>query len=449
MNDKFHFIMYKLSNYNIIISNKGYSYWFNSLTRKFFRITEALGRKLEKLLDDINNIKNTYPSFFSILENGGFIIPTEIDELSIIRQKNQEAIQSKNYYLMVLPTLNCNFKCWYCIQNHIPSIMSENVVANIKKHIDYLLERNEIELLHLDWFGGEPFMYFDKIIKPLTLYAKEKCENAGVQFFCGATTNGYFLTEDVVGQLDALKFLQFQITLDGQREEHDKVKYQKGCPSAFNHVLRNINNMLHASDSIILFLRINYEHNKITNDIVSQINEFITPDVRNRIKITPRKVWQETVDKDSFHNILELMDLFSANGYMVERWHPISSFIPCYANKKNYVAINFNGAVVKCTACDDLYSKEFPGILKDNGTIEWRDDFDKKYQCKSFENERCLNCKRLPVCMGLCPKDHILGHTYCKETMLDYRFEDSLINYIDHEYHGNNDAGGCDSSRGG
>lgn len=49
------------------------------------------------------------------------------------------------------------------------------------------------------------------------------------------------------------------------------------------------------------------------------------------------------------------MDLFEAAGYRVNRLDIIWDFVPCYANRKYYNAINYNGDVLKCTACNDLY----------------------------------------------------------------------------------------------
>ena len=40
------------------------------------------------------------------------------------------------------------------------------------------------------------------------------------------------------------RYERFQITLDGPKEQHDKVKFQNNCPSAFTHVLNNIEYIL-------------------------------------------------------------------------------------------------------------------------------------------------------------------------------------------------------------
>lgn len=424
----------KLSKYNFILYDSTYSYWFNALTQRFFRLSLNLGKKIEKMLYEQDDISSVAGTFIDKLKECGFLVEDEIDELNIIRNNNKLSIHSKDYFLIVLPTLNCNFTCWYCIQNHIPSLMAEQTMENLKRHIDYMIEVKKITSLHLDWFGGEPFMYFKKIIYPLSNYAIKKCSQYNIPFTNSSTTNGYFLSQSISELLSKLKFSHFQITLDGEKAFHDKVKFQKGCQSAFDRVLDNINYCLIKNQRLKIFLRINYTHKTLTKNIVNQVNQIIIKENRNRIVITPKKVWQENTEKNFISNIIEILDSFFLSGYQVSLFTPSSSFIPCYANKEYYNAINFNGNVVKCTACNDLYEKDTLGKLDGTGKIIWEDGKEKQYQCKSYENKICLNCKKLPICMGVCPRDYILGHTNCKYDSEDIDLEQSIINYIKYEY---------------
>lgn len=82
---------------------------------------------------------------------------------------------------------------------------------------------------------------------------------------------------------------RFHITLDGPKQNHDKVKYQKGCDSAFDHVLNNINQLLSNTKAVNILLRINYTDENLNYEIVDQINHHITMANRGRITITPKK----------------------------------------------------------------------------------------------------------------------------------------------------------------
>lgn len=332
-----------------------------------------------------------------------------------------------------MPTLNCNFKCWYCIQDHIPSKMSTETIEIIERHIDYMINVEKIESLQIEWFGGEPFMYFKQVIQPICTYAQNKCKDKNIVYFTTATTNGYFLMPKIVNELKKIRFRRFQVTLDGPKIEHDKVKYQKNCISAFDHVLSNIEYILNNTSDIQFLLRINYTEHTLNYQIVEDVNKIISITNRNRIKISPKKVWQENVRKDRYNSINILLDLFEKSGYNTVRFDIINDFVPCYANRKFYNAINYNGDVVKCTACDDLYEKKSHGTINENGSIIWDGKFIKRFEEKSFENKKCLVCKFLPICMGICPRDYGTV-SYCKFDGMDLNIEEALVNYIDAVY---------------
>ncbi len=425
----------KESFYNHVIYSGGWGYWYNALTNSYFRLSEELSRKVQDCFssnEKIGLLEST-PIFAKLVDNG-FIVKDDIDELSIIRERHKKAVDDKNYFLIILPTLNCNYKCWYCIQDHVPSIMDASTLRSICNHIDYMISQEHITSLHLDWFGGEPFMFFDKIIKPITKYAIKRCKEQNIPFMCGATTNGYFINGKISRQLTDLQFRQFQITLDGEKQYHDKVKFTKGCESTFDHVLGNINGILEYNDSVRIFLRINYTHDSLTENIVEQVNSFIDIRYRERVIITPKKVWQEAVDKKFSSILIPILDSFEQSGYMVARMDMLTSSIPCYVNRKYYNAISYNGHVVKCTACDDLYSTEPKGRLMPDGIIKWTDSYDELCTAPTFENERCLECNKLPLCMGQCPRDHLLGYRRCKYDVFDEDLETTLLDFLNNVY---------------
>lgn len=428
----------KSSKYNYILENNEFSYWYNGIEHTFFRLPLALGNKIKNMINSPEQLLSANKIFYNKLITNGFIVHDAINELDIIRDKNEKERNSKDYFLTVLPTLNCNFKCWYCIQNHIPSMMSAETMNKVKAHIDYMINVKQIKSLYLEWFGGEPFMFFQKVIMPISEYAMEKCAENKLPFYNAATTNAYYLVPTILEELNRLQFKKFHITLDGSQELHDKVKFQHGCPSAFQRTLQNIEYILNATTDTNILLRINYTHENLSNTIVNQINNIISPQNRNRIRIIPKKVWQEKVDKSLFTEINSLLNMFEETGYNVERLDIIYNFVTCYAEREYYNSINFNGDIVKCTASDDLYAKEAPGHLNEDGSITWREDFKEKFYKKRFENDKCLKCMYLPICMGMCPRDYNEAEDffYCK--MEDDEIEKSFISYIDSAYEKNN-----------
>jgi radical SAM domain protein len=149
----------------------------------------------------------------------------------------------------------------------------------------------------------------------------------------------------------------------------------------------------------------------------------------------PRKVWQEKVDK-SF-DIQPILMQFIRSGYSVEKWSLPTNHMPCYTCKRYYNAINYNGQLVKCTATDDIHKSEFSGWLNDDGTIFYKDDYLHRYTVKAYENDQCLNCRLLPVCMGVCPRNYDPDVFACSYDSIDGDVERDIINMIEREYEAN------------
>lgn len=423
----------KSSIYNYIFEKGDTAYWYNGIEHSYFKMPAKISMKIRNLMSSSTGIDKLPEVLYQKFLNKGFIVNDDVDELSVIRQKNEEEINRKDYMLTILPTLNCNYKCWYCIQRHIPSKMTYDTMRKVMKHIDYMIDSEKISSLQIEWFGGEPFMYFRQIIKPICEYAIKSCGRKGIPYSSTATTNGYFLYPNVIEDLEELQFKRFHITLDGPQKEHDKVKFQNGCVSAFEHTLRNIESILNSMKEPFILLRINYTDTNLDPKIVSEINNFISPKNRNKILITPKKVWQEKLRQERYSIINNILTSFENSGYRVVRFDIVRNFVPCYSNRKYYNAINYNGDVVKCTACNDLYDKSQHGTIIDDGSVSWSNNYLEKYKIKSFENEVCLSCKYLPICMGICPKD-AGEYNYCKLKAVDFDIAASMIDFIEYSY---------------
>ncbi len=422
--------MLKPSLYNVVINEKDTAYWYNTFSRRFFTITRTLSSKVLEAIQSKSNLSSLPDTFIDKLAINGFLVPQEINELEVLKKKYQESVLSRNYFLVILPTLNCNFNCWYCIQDHKPSVMEYSTIRKVCAHISYMVEKEQISFLHIEWFGGEPLMYVKKIIEPIASYAQDICAKHNIPFFHSATTNGYFLSQHNIQILSGLNCKRYQITLDGPQALHDSIKFQHNCPSAFSQVLTNINNLLKYYEHAEIILRINYSLETIQDELADQIASIIDESLRYRITITPKQVWQVQINHSIDDRFYSWLQKFDKLGFKTQKLDIVEDYLPCYANKKYYNAINYNGDIVKCTACDDLYSKRPKGILLENGEIEWIEPLDKLYTQCTFNRKQCLECNLLPICMGQCPREHLKGHFKCKHEEESVSIRRAIIEYI-------------------
>ena len=72
--------------------------------------------------------------------------------------------------------------------------MLDFILIDLNQRADYVIENLDLDTLHIEWFGGEPFLYFDKVIRPISEYAISICNEAKIPFFNSVTTNGFYLT---------------------------------------------------------------------------------------------------------------------------------------------------------------------------------------------------------------------------------------------------------------
>jgi len=425
----------KLSKYNYLIpQSNNITYWFNGISQQYFSLEANLSQKILNLLQ----IESGYQilelqshNFAQKLLDGGFVVDDDFDEIQCIRNNFESGCNSKDYKLSILPTLNCNYSCWYCIQDHIESKMTSATIEKIKKHIIHIIEVDNVTSLNIDWFGGEPLMYFSEVVEPISRFAKEQCFKAKIPFINTITTNAYYLSAQVCSKINELNISSMQITLDGKRSIHNNVKRATNGESAFDVALNNIETALSASTNIIVMLRINYANGTLCDELLTQMCEHISMPNRCRTQILLRKVWQVNVNSERKSIVRKFMQKANEKGFSV-RVSDFVSYIPCYADKKYYACINYNGEVVRCTASDDLYH-DAHGYLNDDGVVIWKDT--QQFGTPNFENENCLQCKHLPLCLGGCNNHRHNPNTkfICEQKNRDFTFEETIENYINYD----------------
>ncbi|MCD8179319.1 MAG: radical SAM protein [Tannerellaceae bacterium] len=171
-----------------------------------------------------------YPLLYEELKKAGFIINESFDELDYIKLQNKRIIYTeKDYHITINPTLDCNLTCWYCSTEYNEAKhnggMTLEMVENLKAHIKNILLEEKATSLHLDWFGGEPMMYFDEVIDPIAEYSYKLTKENKVKFTQHITTNATLIDESKIQRMKELNFTSFQIPIDGNEKRHNKIKF--------------------------------------------------------------------------------------------------------------------------------------------------------------------------------------------------------------------------------
>ena len=400
--------MDKVSYYNFEIEHLNGILLYNSLTDKIFPMSFKEYSVIETLMENLPVFQSEYPLLYNGLKKAGYIIPDDLDEYAFIKFENMKRVfKNTDYHLTINPTLDCNVRCWYCSvvsegAKHYKERMNNNTIMALIKHIELLAQKRPNKII-LDWFGGEPLMYFDEVIKTISDRALAISSNLNIPFRQQITTNAILLNKDMIEYMKQAKFNFFQISIDGNEKRQDLIKRypNPNKHGTYRDVISNINLLCEIIPNINICLRINYDKKTLKNAI--DITNDLSENTKNCITIDFQRVWQIPCSKEMKEMLNLNIEYFKSKGYKTTYWgYRPKNFKSCYADSINHYVINYDGRIFKCSARD--YSEKLMiGKLGKNGEILWNNKLLSKMLKNSvFDREECVKCKILPLCMGPC-----------------------------------------------
>jgi uncharacterized protein len=180
------------------------------------------------------------------LTEQGFVVgdrDTEREDLKTFFREVREGTDTLK--ITVLTTLQCNFACDYCIQgdhgdyNKTAAKMSMEMAERLGSWVESRIDTLAPERLVLTFFGGEPTLNM-----PVLYYLAERlhaaCTARGVTISISLITNGLLLTREMVERLNPLGLSGIKITLDGDREAHNKSRPLRGGQGTFDKIVANM-----------------------------------------------------------------------------------------------------------------------------------------------------------------------------------------------------------------
>lgn len=125
--------------------------------------------------------------------------------------------------------------------------MEPDTLSSIKKFVVRQFEDGKD--LTMSFFGGEPMLQYEDIIKPLIEFSLGKAGETRQTFSCNMTSNGYLFNEERVRWLKDHSFTLAQITLDGAKEVHNKVRYRTSGDNTYDRIVENIKLLVKINDT--------------------------------------------------------------------------------------------------------------------------------------------------------------------------------------------------------
>ena len=290
-----------------------------------------------------------------------------------LSRKVLRAVDNRLLKLTLMPTEKCNFRCTYCYEDFERGAMPGWVVKGLKRLMT--ARSPELHVLDLRWFGGEPLLAFP-VIEEISLHALalEK-QHPRLNYVSSITTNGFLLTPDRFRRLLALGVRQYQISLDGVGEKHDRSRRRIDGKGTFGAIWSNLLAARSSREEFSIMLRVHFGPGLLgqVEELIEAINRDFGDDPRYRVffkAITrlggpnnsriPRTsaAWQEKVKA-------RLGRLVRRRNEVVD---PAGGCYVCYAAEPNSLVVRSDGQLARCTVAFDDPRNQV-GYLRPDGTL--------------------------------------------------------------------------------
>ena len=400
----------KKSRFNVEVRrDDGSLLLYNTLHGSLSELSAEEAREVISALDDP---EVAAPAVRQFLVAQRHIVEDDRDELAEVRERRSRGISDSNRLdVIVLSTMDCNFGCEYCYETREPgSRMSAETERRLTSLLDREMPRSRLTILQ--WFGGEPLLDTGLICR-VSRHAREVSEQSGNRLALHITTNGYLLRGWRREELLAAGVRDFQITLDGPPDTHDRMRPLRSGRASFATIFTNIQETVRVDPTVGMSLRVNVNHTNIDR-IVEMLLMFET-DVRPRLRLVLEPIFGD--DTLSATANIPPRELSSALGHLYEQASDLGFDVSawdsgvltgrstyCYAERERQFVIKNDGSVFKCATADFSASNRLAQLGPD-GRVESADGrLDRWMAAGDDFPAACQGCVYLPLCMGGCRK---------------------------------------------
>ena len=398
---------YKASNYNLYFDlENNEKLIYNSFTGA---VTKLSSGEVEDVLHVIHGVKSD-SEMESILVQQGHIIDVNFNEYESILNHRQSSIsQTEVIDIILLASMNCNFKCPYCYEKRRDSNMSVEICNRAIKYI--LNECKKYKYVRLSWFGGEPTLNVNAILM-VNSTVMQHIRQTNCTIETNITTNGYLLNNDLIAKFVNVGITHYMITVDGLESDHNSTRILFNGEGTYEKIISNIKKILEYPSTEVT-VRINFNSNNAKN--LTPLFEEFEKSIRKRITIVIEPIFGS--DDISANGTMNNADVtrFMIETYSIARkmgFATSSSDISisprqstyCYAERIGEIVISPEGDLFKCSV-QNFECKDRVGHIDENGILVFNEKYDEWMKMGFDFPDICKQCIHLPTCLGGCRKN--------------------------------------------
>jgi uncharacterized protein len=391
---------------------------------------------------------------FNFLEEKKFIVSNKEEILEIVEKKYRQWINPDSLSLILMPVNQaCNFNCLYCYEDHQDK---ERMGRFERDALLKFLEYKKLQQLSIEYFGGEPLLNPEFILDFNGRVIKMAKRN-GFGFHSSMTTNGYVLNKKLFESLIEVGVTHYQITIDGNREDHDRLRPLVGGGATFGVIYENLSAIatIDKNKYFKIGIRINYNRESASREkrltFIRQLELDFGADKRFEVFTKAIGKWKKEDDKQE--DLYCVGDEAKDIEYRYEKDLQQSGFgrgamslyrgggsYACYAGRPNSLVVfplsrlkkvrRMN--VWKCTI-DFKNPRNCVGHIYEDGRFEKNSNWDLWVSDSPFRKEECKECHFVLNCFSVsCPISSLSKQRIScpQKRYQEKEIIKSIINYI-------------------
>ena len=337
-----------------------------------------------------------------------FLVPEDNNDsklskqlVSLFESLNCISLSSKLSTFIILPTTDCNARCFYCYE--LGRSRKNMTLKTAEDVVSFIMKNKADGKIKFQWFGGEP-LYNVQIID----YISERLKENGVEFVSQMISNAYLFDDDMIFRAKKDWHLkQIQITIDGTEEIYNRTKayIHKDCDNPFERVMANVEKLL--KNGIAVNIRLNMDMHNI--DDVFALSDYLKEKFikYDNMEIYPHLLYDYAQKFGNNRNEVYLKERFAKLQQMHKNTHKqeykyfemIRFKDHCMADTDSSIVILPEGQLTKCEHDTD---SNFIGTIYDD-----KIDHQKliPYKKLGLPLGKCDECEMRPLCVRLeyCP----------------------------------------------
>ena len=333
-----------------------------------------------------------------------------------------------------MTTLNCNFKCSYCFEKRKNNFLTKENQEGILQFIQN--NSSKFKKVHVDWYGGEPLLG-KNVISKLSKEIIDVCQKEKLIYDASITTNGYLLNTFSECEYEKYHIKSIQVTLDGDKDVHDSRRILMNGEGTFTKIVENLKKV---PQGIEINLRVNVDIDNV--DRVEKLFMRLKKESLTRCILSIKSVVSsktnpcedKMLESEMFtKKLLPLYQKARAIGFRTVLFNPLMYFKNefCIVDYEHQYIVAPDGGVFKC---GESYEEDDPskiGSLNSNGKMDLNLIAVSNWMKDPFADEKCCNCKLLPLCWGGCQLKRNVKKTSPCYTEYKDNFDDILRMYYE------------------